>query len=206
MSVFIRKLILLLTLASPLAYSPAANAIALDIGTYSGSGCCSFGTRGYWFEAQQDFVINALDVSVGGANESTSTLEVLSFNSPIPDFPSLTNDFTSLFYQAGSYTASALGIQIYAGDLIGILGYNGSVTPYSTETSGYVSSSPIVSTLSRLGFQNTGMASNVWTESDASIGFIQMDYTLGTSSVPIPAPLALIGLGLLGMGLTRKRS
>ena len=156
--------------------SVSGNAATLDVASYSGGGCCDTLTRGYVFIAPNDFTITSLDVSTGGSNEAGATLQIVSFSSFPPTYSSTTNSFTSLFYQTGSYTANGINILVHTGDIIGVLGYNGSFTPYSTESTGYITYINGEATeLSRLGFQDLGMAHDLWTES-GSFGYILLGY------------------------------
>lgn len=65
--------------------------------------------------------------------------------------------------------------------------------------------------LSGLGFTNLSIGFEAWTTSNNEvIGIdnirISGDQTQNSSDVPAPAPLALFGLGMLGLALSRKRN
>ncbi|PHZ86150.1 hypothetical protein [Paremcibacter congregatus] len=196
----LRHLIIISLLSSVnLFTAQSASATALDIGTSSGSGCCQNLTRGYWFTAPVDFTITGL--SLPGGPVTDSTIEVLKFNITPPQFSSTTNDFTSMGYweDVASVTTS---LAFSAGDIVGILGWADGFTTYRDTNGDYDTSlGGQAITLARLGFQDLGQAHDVWTET-GTIGMINMEYT---TTVVEPAPLALLGLGLLGLGLARKR-
>ncbi|HET9066940.1 MAG TPA: PEP-CTERM sorting domain-containing protein [Gemmatimonadales bacterium] len=186
--------------------APTVAAQTIDVGTYSGSGCCGgtfLGTRGFWFVAPVAFQITGLSLPSNGTNGS---LEVLRFNSPPPTYSNTTNDFTSLFYSA--FTSASVSINVSAGDMIGILGYDGdnAFTPYSNSNGPYASSIfGNATTLNRLGFQSLGTAHDVWTEAPGTLGFINVDYDVAGSTVPEPATMTLLATGLVAMGAARRR-
>lgn len=65
--------------------------------------------------------------------------------------------------------------------------------------------------LSGLGFTNLSIGFEAWTTSNSEvIGIdnirISGDQTQNSSDVPAPSPLALFGLGMLGLALSRKRN
>lgn len=182
--------------------------VALDVGTWSGSGCCGSSTRGYWFIAPTDFRITGLSLPSGGG--ARSTLEVLRMNSAVPQYAGFSNDFSSLGFWSGQASVST-DIEVQMGDIIGVLGFSGDMglTPYrnasgdySTQLGGFNIS------LTRFGFQSTGMAADVWQEVGGTIGVIGMTYDLSAAnSVPEPTSLllSLSALGLLGAAATRRR-
>ena len=191
--------------ALTLAAAPVA-AQSFDLGTYSGGGCCGGLTRGYSFVAPTDFFINSLSVRGATGSAQDATIQVLLFNSALPVFPGSSNDFTSLFFQAGS-TSALVNIAVNAGDRIAVLGYANGGTPYNTEGSPYLSSiGGEAVTLYRTGFQDVGMAHDVWIETGSSIGMIDMEYSLTTPAVvPEPATVVLLGSGLAAVGIVARR-
>lgn len=192
-------------LAVTLAAAPAA-AQSLDLGTYSGSGCCGGLTRGYTFVAPTSFFINSLSIHGATGAAQDATIQVLRFNSAVPTYPSASNDFTSLFFQAGS-TSALVNIAVSEGDRIVVLGYANGFTPYNTEGSPYVSSiGGEAVTLYRAGFQDVGMAHDVWIESSSALGMIDMQYSLTNAAVvPEPATVVLLGTGLAAVGIVARR-
>ena len=192
-------------LALALGAAPAA-AQSLNIGTYSGSGCCGFSTRGYAFVAPTSFFINSLSVRGATGAVQDATIQVLRFNSPVPAYPGSSNDFTSLFFQAGS-TSALVNIAVSAGDQIVVLGYANGASPYNVEGSPYASSiGGHAVTLFRAGFQDVGMAHDVWTEAGPSIGMVDMTYSLSNAAVvPEPSTVVLLGTGLAAVAAVARR-
>lgn len=204
----ISKLLLSLTLAvSAVTGTAVAAPVALDVGTYSGSGCCGAGLRGYWFTAPKAFRITGLALPTGAAGGAGSTLEVLRFNSAVPSWTNTTNDFASLGFWADQSSVST-DISVNAGDIIGVLGYSGGngFSPYSTTNGNYATTLDGMGiTLQRLGMQFRGQAHDVWTEL-GTIATIGLTYDVeARSTVPEPATLALVALALAGAGLGRSQ-
>lgn len=205
----ISKLLLSLTFAvSAVTGTAVAAPVALDVGTYAGNGCCNFGLRGYWFTAPKAFRITGLSLPTGAAGGTGSTLEVLRFNSPVPNWTGSTNDFSSLGFWADQSSVST-DISVDAGDIIGVLGYSGgnAHTPYNATSGNYATTLDGMGiTLQRLGMQFLGQAHDVWTEVGGTIGTIGLTYDVeARSTVPEPATLALVALALAGAGLGRSQ-
>lgn len=199
------KLKLIAGLLATTFFSSIAVADTLDVGVTSG-GCCSSTTRGYYFVAPTDFTVTELFLAANAG--PTSTLELLKFNSAVPVYSSVTNDFQSLGFWNGQ-SSGLLNIAVHSGDIIGVLGWNSTAhaSPYRNISGSYLSSIGGYSvTLSRLGFQGIGHAANLWTE-NAKIGTIGLNYSLGiTPAVPEPETYAMLlaGLGLMA-GVARRK-
>ncbi len=69
----------------------ARASLILDVGTQTGT-FIGF-TRGYWFTAPTDFVIDGVRV-VTDASTANQSVEIVRFTSPPPFFSGTTNDFT----------------------------------------------------------------------------------------------------------------
>ena len=142
--------------------------------------------RGYYFTAPVDFTITGLRVPVevtGLQNIAVVRLAALP-----PLYASTTNAFTQLFLTQNDPTVGIIpvNIQVFAGDIIGILGQAGSNNsyapgPYSTTIAGQ----PV--TLARLGMQfplTTTAPQDLWTEASGSISRVEMYYTTTCVSAP----------------------
>lgn len=98
-----------------------------QLSTYSGS------VRGYYFIAPRNFVICGLLVPTD-ASTGPQSIEVLRFGTAPLAYPSLTNNFTSLFYVAsdtGLTTPVSCNILINSGDTIGVYGARSTSTTCS---------------------------------------------------------------------------
>ncbi|QPF75288.1 hypothetical protein G8A07_21775 [Roseateles sp. DAIF2] len=186
--------------------SPAIAApVALDVGVWGSNGPSGL-TRGYWFTAPTDFLITGIYLPGRAAAGDGSTLELLRFNSDVTDYPTTTNNFSSLGFWANVGSVST-SIQVSAGDIIGVLGYSGgdNSTPYRNQGGNYSTQlGGFNIDLVRLGFQGLGQAQNVWQEEGGTTGVIGLNYEL-LNTVPEPAGLALALSALALMGFVRRR-
>jgi hypothetical protein len=154
-------------------------------GTYSGN------IRGYYFTAPVDFVISGVRVPTD-ADPGAQTIELLRFTAGgPPEYPGLTNSFTSLGYWNGVNSTSVINtnIQVYAGDIIGVYGWRGTTDSYSAGGSfvSDIAGNPV--TLERTGMQydlNAQQMFDVWSETGGSISRTELYYTIpGDTSVRV---------------------
>lgn len=201
---------LVLAAALPLAMVGTAQATLVDVGTQTGT--FSGNTRGFWFTAPTDFTITGVGLPTTASN-GTFDVAILLLNNNPPLFSGSTNDFSTLLLARGGVGSDLLStnIVVHTGDIIGVLGSRGGVnsygaSPYATDILGHGV------TLARLGMQfdlrNTD-PQNLWTEQGGSISrvLLNVEATAAPSNnnVPEPASLSLLALGLLGLGVARKR-
>ncbi|WP_321391126.1 PEP-CTERM sorting domain-containing protein [Emcibacter sp.] len=206
MSKVLKKIVMAAAVASSMFFGiQGASATALDVGVTSGSGCCGSSTRGFWFVAPTEFTITGISFPLDSVQDST--LEIVLLNSTPPEFFSTTNDFTSLGYWEDVLSVET-NLYFETGDIVGILGWADGRTPYNNTGGDYATTlGGFNITLSRLGFQFLGMAHDLWTE-NGTTGVINVEYELGRVGdvdVSEPAQLALLGFGLVGFGLMRRR-
>jgi hypothetical protein len=164
--------------------------------------------RGYFFTAPVDFQITGVGVPTD-ASSAAQSIEILLFNSTPPLFSSTTNDFTSLFRVVSDNSLGLIpvSIPVSAGDIIGVLGYRGTVNSYGA---GNFASSIFGNavTLRRIGMQFsllTAPAHDVWTEPSGSISRVDLEYgpPLPPSAVPEPSTY-LAGIAALGLIIGRR--
>jgi hypothetical protein len=145
-----------------------------QLSVYSGS------VRGYYFVAPRSFVICGLLIPTD-ASTGPQSIEVLRFGTAPPAYPSLTNNFTSLFYVAsdtGLTTPVSCNIHINSGDTIGVYGARSTST-----TCSYGSSQCKISILGdstvliRSGMQYSlydQQMHDVWSEASSNISRVIM--------------------------------
>ncbi|MFN3917846.1 MAG: T9SS type A sorting domain-containing protein [Flavobacteriales bacterium] len=137
-------------------------------------------TRGYYFVAPVDFIITGLRVPTD-ASALNQNIEVLRFNSSIPQYANSTNDFSSLAYFNNVPGTGIINtyIEVFTGDIIGILGVRGNVNSYASGPS-TISIDGNSVTIERLGFQGQ-LASvqgyDLWAELNGSISRVEMYYS-----------------------------
>lgn len=164
--------------------------------------------RGYWFTAPVAFTITGVGVPTD-ASSGAQTIEIVRLNAAPPHYPTMTNDLTSLFRVVGdtSFELIPVNITVEAGDIIGVLGYRDSTNSYGWN--GFYSDIfGIPVQLNRFGMQynlNTDAAHDVWQEDGGYISRIYLQYAPLEAPVPEPSTAALIGIGLAGLLVIRRR-
>jgi hypothetical protein len=171
------------------------------------TGTFSSNVRGYWFTAPVAFQITGVGVPTD-ASSGTQTIEILRLNAPPPQYSSTTNDFTSLFRVVGDSSLGLIPVSIAvgAGDVIGVLGYRGSVNSYGPQSTADIFGNSI--TLARFGMQfnlNSVPAQDVWTEAGGNISRVNLEYGPAISGVPEPSTWMTLGLGVLSFGALKLR-
>jgi LruC domain-containing protein len=204
----IMSLALSLFLSPTLGGSAAADSI-LDVGphidSYSGF------TRGYWFQAPTDFTVTGVRVPTDATAFMPQSAEIVRFNSALPAYPLVSNDFTSLGYwrniSGGGFISS--NIAVLQGDIIGVLGTRMLANSYgaadhTAQIGGFTVS------LSRLGLLNdflfNGQAYNLFTEA-GPIGRVELRLDQAAAdavAAPEPGTLILVLTGILGMAIIRR--
>ncbi len=197
-------------LFSLLAVSMAqtASATLIDVGSQE----ATFGglTRGFYFVAPTDFTIIGLGVATDASTDNFD-VSLIRLNVTPPAFAANTTDFSTLFLSRDNAGAGlvATDIDIFSGDIIGVLGSRGPNSTNSYGAAAYMSSI--------LGFDVTLnrllMQGDLRTTDPSAIGVSTEDFFIGrvlvdveaSSPVPTPATLALFGLGLVGLGWSRRR-
>jgi V8-like Glu-specific endopeptidase len=187
-----------------LAIAPNSAASLMGLEPFASTFSSASLTRGYWFRAPTDLLINGLRVP-DEAGEGVQNVEVVRFNSGAPPaFPTTTNDFVSLFRAVGVQDNSVIptNIPVRAGDVIGILGAAGTSTmrnSYATanEFNTSIAGQPV--TIKRMGMQfnlNTTPAQQIWTENVSPVSRVEMYYIM-PPSLYLDADTAATGSNLV---------
>lgn len=163
--------------------------------------------RGYYFTAPVNFTITGL--KVGGSVTGNQSIAVVKFTgaTPPPVFSLTTNAFTTL-YMTQNNTATGIipvNISVSAGDVIGILGQAGTVTPYGGPNAYSTTIDGQTTTLNRMGMQyplTTTAPQDLWAEPTSTyIGLIEMSYSTGCEGTRVPV-VATINGSPSGTGLS----
>ncbi|MFT5779357.1 MAG: hypothetical protein ACI837_002315, partial [Crocinitomicaceae bacterium] len=150
--------------------------------------------RGYWFQAQSDFIITGATVPTT-VSSGTSNIAILRFNSgPPPVYSTTTNDFTTLgLWQNEAADTVFTCITVTTGDYIGVLGNRADLNSYAS--GGYSTTiEGNVTPIDRLGMQfplSSTTPQDVWTEVGGSTSRIELliadslDPASGTGIYPV---------------------
>ena len=165
---------------------------------YSGS------ARGYWFVAPVDFTITGLRVA-SQAGSGSQYIHVMKLNTTPPvAFTAQSTNFNTLTYisNAANGVIQSVNIQVFAGDVIGILGTAGTSNSYSASFFNTTIAGQAV-TLSRFGYQGNitgGAAPRYWgvgPGGGGNISRVEMYYSTGPPCTGITG-LAINNLNSIG--------
>jgi hypothetical protein len=180
----------------------------IDVGTQDSN--FAGNVRGFWFTAPVNFWIVGIDVPTDASTANFDT-SILRFSSPPALWSSTTTDF-DILHEARDQSSAILGlaIEVFAGDIIGVLGNRGGINSYGTAP--YPSSilGNAIS-LGRLGTQNaiggttTVAGMGLWQEPGSYISRVNLTISNSVSAVPAPATLSIFALGLSGLLLLRRK-
>tara|TARA_R110002110_G_scaffold14698_1_gene67583 strand:- start:6487 stop:7107 length:621 start_codon:yes stop_codon:yes gene_type:complete len=187
-----------------LAHTHFASAGIIDPAV-NNSGCCGFGSRGYWFQTPVDFTLDSVWLNTSSGLSTSYNLEILEFSSAPPQYPGATTSYSTLASFSNLSGALGVNLSFSANDFIGILAWDNNLelTPYSAEFSQNIDGNSI--TLERLLRQSLILGGEVSAESGGPIGAIGFSYNSSTTPVPEPATLVLLALGLAGLGWSRRK-
>ena len=165
--------------------------------TYTGN------TRGYWFTAPCDFIITGVNVPVSGTTQNVAVVRFTGATPP-PEYSSgTTNAFTTLFLAQGNASTGAIpcSVQIFAGDVIGVLGTRDASGVNSYAASGSTVINGFTVAIDRLGMQYnlaTTAPQELWQEAGGSISRVELIYQAGTAggceSARIPDTVFVTGV------------
>lgn len=136
--------------------------------------------RGYWFTAPKDFAITGVEVPTD-ASSGNQSIAVLRLTAEPPAFSTNTDDFEVLFLTQDDPTPGTIAtyLEVFAGDVIGILGYRGGVNSYASGAPFASSIDGLPISLVRFGMQfplATTAPQQVWQENGGSISRVRLFY------------------------------
>ncbi|HNU34334.1 MAG TPA: hypothetical protein PKN75_12175, partial [Bacteroidia bacterium] len=145
--------------------------------------------RGYWFTAPSNFTITGLQVPLGGTAQSIAVVRFDPGTTP-QLYPTLTNTFTTLFLTQANTNTGVLpvNIQIFAGDVIGLLGVVDDVNSYASSPNTTIIDGQTV-TIERMGMQfplSSTAPIDLWTETGGNISRVEITYEVGCESARTP--------------------
>lgn len=136
--------------------------------------------RGYWFTAPKDFAITGVEVPTD-ASSGNQSIAVLRLTAEPPAFSATTDEFEVLFLTQDDPTPGTIAtyLEVFAGDVIGILGSRGGVSSYASGAPFASSIDGLPISLARFGMQfplATTAPQQVWQENGGSISRVRLFY------------------------------